>query len=184
VGEAPRCEACGRFLGTREWRPPYCVELEVWGSDLADVAFGPGDSLLVSGRFASGWHEEELVGLDGFDPVQVMAVRRHGTAAAGSEPYLRVSVARSDIAVDQERSHFDCDPPTCPACRLSQELRSWSGIVLEAPPQEDIFIARGLPGVRLASERFRQFCERRRLSNVLLIPDNEAHGNWPRRPAA
>jgi hypothetical protein len=40
-------------------------------------------------------------------------------------------------------------------------LGSWQG--------EDVFIARGLPGTIIASERFKEFCSARAVKNVLLV---------------
>lgn len=53
VGDAPRCPACNRFVGMLRWQPPFRVEVETWGSTFGDIAFGPGDSLLVSEGLAS-----------------------------------------------------------------------------------------------------------------------------------
>ena len=66
VGEAPKCEACGCFIGALKWFPPFRAGLELWDSIFGDIAFGPGDELLVSERFKVLWEERGLTGLQGF----------------------------------------------------------------------------------------------------------------------
>jgi hypothetical protein len=92
-------------MAMRRWLEPLRVELDVWGREFGDVAFGPSDEFLVSERFNRLWHEEDLVGLAGFDLVEITAVRRRrGRGNRAAPAYFRVSVARSEVAVDQEQS--------------------------------------------------------------------------------
>jgi hypothetical protein len=57
VGPAPRCPACGGFIGLLRWLPPFRVELETWGKEFGDVIH-IGDELLVSERFVVGPRED------------------------------------------------------------------------------------------------------------------------------
>jgi hypothetical protein len=59
---------------------------------------------------------------------------------------------------------------TCSECRdngierldrIVFEPETWSG--------EDILFARGLPGIEIASERFKSFCDDRAFANCVLI---------------
>lgn len=171
VGDAPRCPACKRPVGMLRWMPPYRVELAAWGPTFGDIAFGTGGDLLVSDRFVSLWRKEALVGLEGFEPVEVVRVRRRGKTRASPPRYLHVSVLRSHAAVDQEKSGFEWGvPPSCKVCRMGDELKGWDRIVLEAPAAENVFVARGLPGEILADDRFRSFCENNDIENAYFVP--------------
>ena len=65
----------------------------------------------------------------------------------------------------------------CKACgKLIVESSTWSG--------EDIFIARGLPGIFLITEKFKTFCEECKIKNAVLIPAEEYSYDfypWERR---
>jgi hypothetical protein len=168
-GDAPRCPACGEFVGMREWLPPYAVELELHGDDWRDVAYF-GSDVLVSARFADAWKREQLVGLEILDRVRVVKPRRNDLPE-----YLRTVVASSEAAVDEARSRVVRNrAPTCAVCRsggldairgLKLEEGTWSG--------EDLFEARGLQGLVLASDRFREVVEDSVLTNVGLVPLDE-----------
>jgi hypothetical protein len=175
VGSAPKCPECNRYVGMLRWQPPFRVELETWGSEYGDIAFGPGDSLLVSYRFASLWLTRALVGLEGFEEVEVVDVRRHKKMEERRPRYFRVLVVRSDVAVDQLMSGVEWEiPPSCSVCRIGGNLKGWSQIVLEAPPVENVFIARGLPGQVIVDDRFRSFLEEYQIANARLVPGPDA----------
>jgi hypothetical protein len=167
-GEAPRCPACGEYVGMREWLPPYEVELELHGDDWGDVAYFGAD-MLVSCRFADAWKRARLVGLEVLDQVRVVKPRR-----ADVPEYLRTAVSVSEAAVDEARSRIVRGrQPTCRLCRsggidairgLVVEKETWSG--------EDVFEARGLQGLVIASDRFRAFAEDEGLTNIGLVPLN------------
>src|SRR5260370_39465390 len=78
-GYAPRCDACGQYVGMRLWLPPYRVELETWGLEFADVGL-IGTDLLASQRFKHAWERSQLTGLSGFNKVEVVNLKRHRTA--------------------------------------------------------------------------------------------------------
>ncbi len=176
--QAPKCEACGCFIGALKWLPPFRAGLELWDNIFGDIAFGPGDELLVSERFKALWEERGLTGLDGFHPIEVVAVQRHkrGKAAKGGPPpYYCVTVVRSKATIDEPASGLVREhPPACPLCRgdgvkrtqrIVLEPSTWSG--------EDVFIAHGLTGTRLASERFRSFFDDYKITSAVLISADE-----------
>ncbi len=182
TGDAPTCEKCGGFVGSLVCLPPYRVELELWDSLFGDVAFGPGGDLLVSGRFMTLWQERGLTGLQGFDAVEVVKVKRHKRKKPdlSEQPdYYRVSVVRSQAAIDDAQSGLEReDPEVCPACRTgvaSCIVKRARRIVLEPGTWtgEDIFIARGLHGTRLVSERFKSFFDDYKITSAKLIPAEE-----------
>lgn len=172
---APRCHACGEPIGMRRWEPPFRVELETWGTRFGDLAFGPGDEFLVSERFAVLWAGEHLVGLQGFERVDVVGVRHRGKRIKEAPPpYFRVWAERSEVAADQARSGIQwMSPPTCEVCRVGT-MKGQERIVLEGAPKENVFIARGLPGQVLVDERFKRFCEEHAITNCRLIPTEQA----------
>ena len=182
TGDAPKCELCGRHIGALTWLPPYRVELELWDSVFGDIAFGPGDNLLVSERFKTLWDERGLTGLQGFDPVEVVKAKRH----KGNQPdlseqpnYYCVSVARSQAAIDVAESGLEReDSELCPACRSGLQggvLKRMKRIILEPDTWtgEDVFVARGLTGTYLVSERFKSFCDDYKITSATLIPAEE-----------
>ena len=178
TGDAPTCEKCGGFVGLLTCLPPYRVEIELWDSIFGDVAFGPGGDLLVSERFRTVWQERGLTGLQGFDAVEVARVKRHKRNKPGlsARPdYYRVSAVRSQAAIDDTRSGLEREGgEVCPACRTGERggAKRTRRIVLEPDTWtgEDIFIVRGLPGTRLASERFKSFFDDYEITSATLIP--------------
>lgn len=182
TGEAPKCRECSKYIGALPWLPPYRVELELWDRVFGDVAFGPGDELLVSERFKTLWHERGLIGLEGFHPVEIVKVKRHKRRKpdlAERPNYYCVTVIRSRAAIDDGRSGLEReDPVVCLACRTGKKsciIKRAKRIVLEPSTWagEDIFIARGLPGTYLASERFKSFWEDYKITSATLIPAEE-----------
>jgi hypothetical protein len=178
LGDAPHCPRCGDPMGMRTWLPPYRVRVELYGKDLGDFVDGVGgNSFLLSERMAGAFRAEGLTGLLGFDPVEVLGVRRkrRGPKPGAVPRYCVVTPGRSRAAVDVARSRIRYDKPvTCPECR-SEGLESAHGLALEPGTWqgEDVFRARGLPGMVIVSERFTQFVQRHGFTNMKLIPAEE-----------
>jgi hypothetical protein len=181
VGDALVCEACGQPIGMLPWEPPLRAEIDTWGTRFGDLVFGPGDSFLVSERFKHLWEKEGLIGLHGFEPVEVVKVRHHGKRIKEAPPkYFRVWAGLSDVAIDEVRSGLQwvCPPSIrCEQCRGGGIKKGWERIVLEGEPKEDIFLARGFSGQLLVSERFKRFCEENKITNCRLIPAEQA-SHW------
>jgi hypothetical protein len=159
------------------WLPPYRVELDLYGQGLGDFVDGPGNDVLISERMAESFLAEGLTGLLGFHPVEVVRMRRkrRGPKPDTVPRYFVVTPCRSRSAVDVARSRLRYDKPvTCPECR-SEGLESAHGFVLEPGTWqgEDVFRARGLPGMVIVSERFTQFVKRHGFTNMKLIPTEE-----------
>jgi len=176
VGEALTCEACGRFISMLTWLPPYRVELELWDKCFGDIARGSGNNIIISERFRSLWKEQKLIGLEGFDPVEVVRIKRHKRFKGDPLQYYRVSVVRSKAIIDQKASGFEWEEePTCQECRSGNIIKRWKRIVLEPNTWsgENIFIARGLSGTYITDERFKEFSEEFKIINCNLIPAEE-----------
>jgi hypothetical protein len=190
VGDAPRCQACGRFIGMRPWLPPYRAELDLWGDRFGDLAFLTcGSDLLVSLRFMRLFQEHHLTGLSGFEPIEVAKVTRHSRIVGDPPPYFRSGVYRSGAQVDQLASGLEWEePPKCKVCRLGTTIKRWKKIIIEPQTWEgdDIFIARGMPGEDfIVSTRFKDFCEAHDVQNAVLLPaENYGHDLYPSRNPA
>ncbi|MDC0707686.1 hypothetical protein POL68_04325 [Stigmatella sp. ncwal1] len=176
-GDAPRCPSCNDILAMKTWLPPFRIELELHGKDFGDFVKGPGNSLLLSERMAEAYLKQELTGLLGFHPAEVVRVRRKGASPKVRTPprYQVVIPCFSQAAVDVTRSHLRYnDPVTCQECR-SAGLQSAHGFALEAGTWqgEDMFRARGMPGKNIVSWRLAELIASHSLTNMKLIPTEE-----------
>ncbi len=178
LGDAPRCPQCGTLLGMLTWLPPYRVDLEVYGKQPGDFVTGPGgDSFLISERMAMAFQAEGLTGLQGFHPVEISRVRkkRKSSRPVSVPRYLEVIACFGRAYLDEKRSLLRyAEARTCDECR-SADLDTIHGFTLkpESWRGEDVFRARGLPGVLIGSERFAAFVARHELKNIKLIPTEE-----------
>jgi hypothetical protein len=176
TGEAPRCEACGDYVGMRAWIPPYEVELETWGKEFGDVMDMTYPDLLVSQRFRDLWKRSGMVGLTDFEPVAVVKVRRHRRFTGDPPPYYKARAAWRTARLDLIAS--DCqwaaEPDICPVCQSEKTGATFlreAGIVLEPGTWngEDIFVPRATSEF-LTTSRFKQFCEDHRVTNTYFLP--------------
>ncbi len=176
TGEAPRCSACGRFIGMLPLLPPVRVELETWGTNFGDIAFGPSEELLVSARFWKLYQDSDLTGLIDVGSVEVVKLKSHQKPRKAAPRYHCCRVGLSKAAVDDAKSALEREEPaTCKECRLGGIIKRIRRVVLEPSSWsgEDNFFSRGLPGTILASEKFEKFCRENQISNCLLIPAEE-----------
>lgn len=184
-GEAKRCTECGKYLTMLQWLPPYQVELETWGQEYGDVVNCIGaDDFLVSERFRTLYEESGLVGLSGFQPVEVVSERRRGPIVKASRPaYFRAVVCRSVTTIDQAASGIEwAEAPTCQTCLIGEVMKRWKRVVVDQTTwsEEDIFFPRGKPGEIVASSRFAKWCSHHQFRNVVLIPSKHAsHDFYP-----
>ena len=175
-GEAPRCPVCGQFTGGRQWLPPLRVELELHGRQFGDVLTGSGGSdLLVSPRFEEVYRSNGLVGLEGFEPVEIVKVRSPHRLTPEPPAYRRADVAPSEVAIDVERTGVVRGGPIeCSYCFTSTINGIRSVVIDEATwSGEDVFVPRGLPGTITVSERFRDVCVRHAITNLKLVESRE-----------
>lgn len=179
IGDAPRCPACGKYVGLRPLIPRVAVELEGWGAAWGDIAFGPGDQVLVSGRLKNAFVEAGLSGFTRFDPVVIAKTKRRRPSICGSPPeFWLATVARSRAMLDDSASGLEReDGAVCPECGPAGLIKRVHRVVLKSDTWsgEDVFFARGLPGTILVSERFKALCETAGLANCSLV-DAERYG--------
>jgi hypothetical protein len=176
VGPAPRCPACGSFVGLLRWLPPYRVELETWGREFGDVMI-TGEELLVSERFKGTYTRSGLRGLLGFEPVEVIKVKRHRRCGGEPPRYFKAEVVRSETTVDLVASEAEWEGGEleCPVCldhsgtflrqkRVVIKSETWTG--------HDIFHARGGTNF-VASRRMKETCEANEIKNAVWIPASD-----------
>ena len=122
VGDAPKCPKCGRFIGMLTWLPPFRVEIETWGREFGDVVKAGANDLVVSLRFKQLYERHQLKGLLGFEPVEIVRVKRHRKFNAELPKYFKASLVHSQASIDQNASGFEWqdDQPVCPECLWKQ----------------------------------------------------------------
>lgn len=174
LGRASTCPTCGACTSLLPWHPPHRASIEAWSAHWGDIAFGPGSELLVSERFKTLYEEVGLRGLEGFDLVEIVRVKRRRKESPRGQPppYYCVRAVQSHTVIDQKASEFVWErPPTCRTCRSGQVLKRWSRIIFDNATWqgEDIFIPRGL-NARFTSQRFKELSEMHRISGAILVP--------------
>lgn len=174
-GDAPRCNACGKYIGLRSWLPPYRVDLDTWGNGYGDLAFPTASDILVSLRFKELWERRGLIGLSGFEPVEVVKVKRHRKLSGDAPQYFKAAVVLSQAVVDNVASGLELEqPPTCPVCQLGSGIKRWKAIIIkpETWSGEDVFRPRWAGGL-FVTDRFKEFCEANDIKNAVFIPAEE-----------
>lgn len=108
-----------------------------------------------------------LIGLRGFELVEVVRLR----GGVSPPDYHHVEVAFSGAAVDEEGSFLERRRAVaCERCR-SDGIDAVHGFVIERGSWtgEDVFVARGLPGLVLVTRRFRRLVQDCGLTNVDIV---------------
>ena len=185
-GQPPTCPQCGKYVAVMPWVAPHRAELEVWCGRYGDVAFGPGLELLLSSRFVELYRS---AGLSGFGPlkrVEISGVRGPKSPhRRGPLPmYFCGRPVLGNAKIDARASGMELEEPyVCDECRSAHILR-FGRVVLEEGTWsgEDVFFARGLPGVILSSERFAKWFSGNRINNGMLVLAREYGKDfYPRR---
>lgn len=177
-GDAEYCPACRAPVSSLTWLAPFRAELELYGKEFGDFAFGHGsDVFLASQKFRQLYYQYDLAGLLGFDPVEVIKVKYKSNRKTDARPpmYFRVMVTRGQTALDMTASGFEwIDPPTCPVCRSGNKKR-WKRLILEPGTWtgEDVFRPRGLTGEIMVSQRFKDACQHHAIKNAVFTPAEE-----------
>lgn len=182
LGPAPRCTVCDKPVGMLPLLPPLQIEMFLGGTRFGDLVFGLGAANpVVSERFRDAFAQSGLTGLSGFIPAEVTEIiTRLGRVPMPVPNYFMAETARSRAMIDDRACGIDYSRPwTCKECkiggidrlrRLVLEPGSWAG--------EDVFMARGLPGTIITSQRFKNFCEREAFSNCVLVDADHYHVDY------
>lgn len=176
--EGPSCPLCGSFLGPNIWKKPFKIELELLGNHFGDFASFCGiPPNLMSEAVVEAYKKSDLTGLIVHGEVVVYKVIP-ARMLKQFPRYFYTSVVKSRVPIDAELSemHYLDDAQPCPECRLASPIMGYERIVLDKAeqPDEDIFVARGLPGIVIASERFKEFCESNHFTNCAFTPLSES----------
>jgi hypothetical protein len=175
-GDPCRCKVCGELTGPKVWLPPYKVELELYGKGFGDLVFFFAPDFLVSEHFKRGYEEYGLKGLHGFESVEVIRVKKHKRIKDKKPDYFHVTVAYSQTAIDDKLSGIErAEGPICSECGIGGIIKRSKGTIVRPTTWtgEDIFVAKGLPGIFLATEKFRSYCEEHKIRNAVLIRAEE-----------
>ena len=167
VGEATRCTVCGRFSRGLPWLSPHRVEMVVWGTRAGDIAFGPGESLLISGRLKRLFDDGQLRGASGFEMAEVARTtwkRRKDVLP----DYYHIEPEHGGARVDFAGSDVQWEKgPICPSCLQGSILKRVRGVRIEENSWRggDLFYPVGLPGTIVVSHAFRNIVEQEGLLN-------------------
>lgn len=163
LGDAPRCRICGGYTGLRPLLAPLEVDVEAWGQSWGDVAFGPGDQVLISEKSKRAFENEGVRGFERIEPVTVRRSRRRGEFKAASSPrYWLATIIHGTGFIDDDQSGLRRSAAqVCCECGLGGVLHGLKRVVLTPGSWsgEDVFYARGLPGTILVSRRFKHVVE-------------------------
>lgn len=173
----PVCPVCGDPVGGKIWLPPQEIRISSskpakWG----DFLWGSFFPIMISGRARQLYEAEGLTGITSFEPPA--EVVRVGKRPSGDIPpelpdYYLVRIIWNganldDVASEAVRYERDCSYHKGGVRQLRGvyfEEASWQG--------DDIFIARGLAGVVVISERMKDLIVENDLTNVTIIPAEE-----------
>jgi hypothetical protein len=172
-GEPLRCPMCGGVVSGLQSLPPYRVELLVHGKASGDVAFN-GTELLLSARFRAAWESAHLRGLD-FAAVDRLRVRPARLGRKSFE-YFYVVPKFFGTHVDIEHSMIEHeDQISCNQCHYGGLIKSIRGMRINEATWsgEDIFLAWGLCGTIIVSDRVRRLRDDHGLTNINLTPVEE-----------
>lgn len=184
--DAPKCEVCGRYTDLLPWLPPHCVELEAWGCAYGDFGGGTWREFLISDRLRTLIEQHGLQGLSGFDPVEVVRVRKRRPVKGVAPAYFLVRPRRNGAVVDEVASELErAGRPTCPHCGGGDEVFRYRRLILRDGSWggDDVF-APNIGRVIMVTEQFKLLCEQAQLRNLVFAPaDSELAGmdGSPRR---
>lgn len=92
TGDFEKCENCGLAVSSREWLPPYTIELSkpVYG----DIVLGTFVTFLASEKFKNEFEASGLKGICNFQPVTVLKINRRKSENDLLPNYYYVSIVR------------------------------------------------------------------------------------------
>ncbi|MBK8267820.1 MAG: hypothetical protein IPK83_05760 [Planctomycetes bacterium] len=168
---AAKCSACDSYLEGFHWKPPYRVDLELRAGVFGDIAFGPHIDILISDAFRNIFHQERMTGCSMPTKVEVRRVKKRGKPPGNPPDYYLTRVQLSNVRIDVAASGIRRDEAICPECLTGGILDGYDRIIVEPDSWtgEDIFIAKGLTGTIICSQRFYDVVARYELQNVPLL---------------
>jgi hypothetical protein len=160
------------------WEPPFRVEMRFWGPKYGDLVQFTND-VLVSERLVLAIQEAGLTGIDILSEATVVKVLP-ARMSKGMPKYFVGRIRRSRAMFDDEASGAEYKQKwKCPECKTGNLLRFRSVVlVANSYAGEDLFIARGLPGIFLASARFRDLVVADGFQNINLVKATDYGIDW------
>jgi hypothetical protein len=150
--------------------------VEARGRRFGDLAFVPaGDDFLVSARFCDAYRTHNLSGLEPFEPVEVISVKRKKQTVGEPPRYMKATVARGTTKIDIQTSGLEHDhTPTCSHC-LSAIIVRWRRTMIDESTWSgaDIVVPIGLRQF-VVTERFKDACEANDIANAVFVPAEES----------
>lgn len=178
-GEPDYCPVCRSPLSMMKWLPPHRVKLEkpVYG----DFVFGTFTEMLVSESFKDVYEKSEIRGITAFHPVEIVKVNRLRPNSPKPPQYYYIEIKRTETKIDEVASHFFWErKPKCSECR-SGVIKSLNSVFIKSETWtgEDIFYAKGLPGIIIVSQKFVDFVLENGFTNAKFIPSEDYQESWP-----
>lgn len=159
---AKDCPQCGKHLTSLLMGPPYSVELDYLVPGTADFVMGVGSEFLISQRMLEEVKRQALKGLEYLGPASIVSVNLSKKRLSGLNPRFHcVRPVLSRAFVDDVSSELVKEPAwTCSECRLGGLTKRMKRLVIncESWGNEDVFVARGLTGTVVVSQRFADLC--------------------------
>lgn len=174
-----QCPQCGRSIGPLQWLTPHKLKLSsakpqkwsdiVWGSWLS--------GLMVSMRFKKIYQQQGLAGIEIFYPQA--EVVKFGSKVPHQVPnphpvYHLTKIVWNGANLDDKASNIVRYPPRyqCSYCRGVGGPKKYDKVVFEKGSWTgaDIFVPRGLEGVIVVSQKFKNVAQSRVFTNTLFIP--------------
>ncbi len=172
--DAVRCTKCGAAMTSLQWLPPYDVKLSK--SVFGDFVFGTIEPFLVSELFKTAYDASGLIGITEFNLVKIKEV--NGKRKLNSPPnYFYARVGISEAQIDEKKSKLiRTGGEQCDQCKLGGIISNYQGLYLDEDTWsgEDIFYAKGLPGVLFVTERFKDFVDINNYTNLELVASEKA----------
>ena len=177
-GEPPRCPLCVSALALREWEPPFKVEMRFWGPKHGDLVQFTND-VLVSERLVSAIQEANLTGMDILSEAAVTKIQP-SKMAKNIPRYFVGRIRKSTAMFDDVASEAEYKRMwTCNECKTGEIIRFQSVVLVPNSWQgEDLFVAKGLPGLFLTSKRFHDLVVERGFLNINLVRASEFGIDW------
>lgn len=171
-GGPPLCPECGGPIASRVWLPPYSVEVKTYGKAFGDFAFLAASKFLMSKHAAEAWTAAGLMGVREFHPVDIQSHSpRSIRAPEYFVPVIDTGVTRIDVHGTVIMPSATPPHGLCKEC-LSRSIDAIGKIVIDESSWDgsDIFVARGLPGQVLVTERFVEFVANAEITNASAAP--------------
>lgn len=170
MGDALKCKFCKRYTSMLEWLPPFNVEMEFLGRELGDIAFGVVD-LLVSEKFVDLFKQDGLTGLTIRGQANVVKVKPKRVDEHLPRYYVAaINYSKTELDLKKSQVVYETEKH-CSICLMGGDLLKLKGIYIKESTWsgEDLLVPRGFYHLKIASQRFKEWCEQRDIKNANLI---------------